>query len=180
MRVAVSKTSVIGCGFEKNTMQIEKLNQWLMLVANLGVVAGIVFLAIEIQQNTAVTQSSVEQEITSSRIDFAMRIAENEDFAASLFRMRESPEQATQEDVYRYESLIAAVFLLAEGAYRQYKLGFLPAEGWEPYQELLKTYMRNGIARNWWITDTYVFSPDFQEAVIELTGVERAANRRPF
>ncbi|HSG97295.1 MAG: hypothetical protein GWP60_11295 [Gammaproteobacteria bacterium] len=33
-------------------MDAERANQWLTLVANIGVVAGIVFLAIEIQQNT--------------------------------------------------------------------------------------------------------------------------------
>lgn len=33
-------------------MDAERANQWLTLVANIGVVAGIVFLAIEIRQNT--------------------------------------------------------------------------------------------------------------------------------
>ena len=33
-------------------MNAERANQWLTLIANIGVVAGIVFLAIEIRQNT--------------------------------------------------------------------------------------------------------------------------------
>ena len=33
-------------------MEMEKLNQWLTLLANVGVLVGIVFLAIEIRQNT--------------------------------------------------------------------------------------------------------------------------------
>jgi hypothetical protein len=32
-------------------MNIEKVNNWIALIANLGVVAGVVFLALEIQQN---------------------------------------------------------------------------------------------------------------------------------
>jgi hypothetical protein len=33
-------------------MPFDKLNQWLMLATNLGVIAGIAFLAVEISQNT--------------------------------------------------------------------------------------------------------------------------------
>lgn len=33
-------------------MQLDKLNQWLMLAANIGVISGIAFLAVEISQNT--------------------------------------------------------------------------------------------------------------------------------
>ena len=33
-------------------MPFDMLNQWLMLAANLGVIAGIAFLAVEISQNT--------------------------------------------------------------------------------------------------------------------------------
>jgi len=33
-------------------LKVERLNQWLTLLANLGVIAGIVFLALELQQNT--------------------------------------------------------------------------------------------------------------------------------
>lgn len=33
-------------------MRIDKLNAWMTLVANLGVVAGLVFVAFEIRQNS--------------------------------------------------------------------------------------------------------------------------------
>lgn len=33
-------------------MDADKINRWLMLVANISVVAGIVFLGIEVRQNT--------------------------------------------------------------------------------------------------------------------------------
>ena len=39
-------------------MQLDNLNKWLTLLANLGVVAGIVFLSLEIQQNQLVIEES--------------------------------------------------------------------------------------------------------------------------
>ena len=44
---------------------VEKLNQWLTLAANLGVLAGIIFLALEIQQNTATMNRQAGVERTS-------------------------------------------------------------------------------------------------------------------
>ena len=50
-------------------MQLERLNQWLVLLANFGVVAGIIFLGLEIQQNSAISMSQVYQARLDSRIE---------------------------------------------------------------------------------------------------------------
>ena len=44
---------------------MDKLNQWLTLVANLAVLAGIIFLALEIQQNTSAINRQAGIERTS-------------------------------------------------------------------------------------------------------------------
>jgi len=47
---------------------MEKLNQWLSLVASFGVVFGIVFLAYELRMNTATMQSNTAaQRVTTWR-----------------------------------------------------------------------------------------------------------------
>ena len=38
-------------------MKLIKINHWLTLAANLGVIAGLVFLAIEIRQNTNIAKA---------------------------------------------------------------------------------------------------------------------------
>ena len=44
-------------------MFIEKVNSWIAIIANIGVIASIVFLAFEIQQNTKVRRAATLQEI---------------------------------------------------------------------------------------------------------------------
>ena len=44
-------------------MNLEKLNHWLTLAANLGVLAGIIFLAIEIQQSTNAQLATSRQQV---------------------------------------------------------------------------------------------------------------------
>jgi len=46
----------------------EELDRWLSLLANVGVIAGIVFLAIEIRQNTEMVESQTRDSITEKQI----------------------------------------------------------------------------------------------------------------
>ena len=43
------------------SMSLEKVNQWLVLVTNLGVVAGFVLIALQLQQNTNMCMNSTSQ-----------------------------------------------------------------------------------------------------------------------
>ena len=53
-------------------MDLDKLNKWLTLVANLGVVAGIVFLAIEIRQN----QVSIDRNSELMEREYQLQVAD--------------------------------------------------------------------------------------------------------
>ena len=53
-------------------MNLDQINKWLTLSANICVIAGIVFLAIEIGQNTDATQASVEQSMMETDINLAL------------------------------------------------------------------------------------------------------------
>jgi hypothetical protein len=49
-------------------MRMKKLNEWLTLFANIGVIAGIAFLGFEIRQNTAMIKSQTRDSITEKQI----------------------------------------------------------------------------------------------------------------
>jgi len=53
-------------------MNIDSINKWLMLAANLGVIAGIIFLAIEINQNSELLQAQVSYNHKETRSAFGM------------------------------------------------------------------------------------------------------------
>ena len=46
----------------------EELDRWLAALANVGMIAGIVFLAVEIRQNTEMVQSQTRDSITEKQI----------------------------------------------------------------------------------------------------------------
>ena len=62
-------------------MNLEKANQWLSLLANVGVVLGIVFLAFEIRTNTSTNRIAILQNYSSNWMHLHAQTAENQDLA---------------------------------------------------------------------------------------------------
>jgi|MEHZ01.5.fsa_nt_MEHZ011436741.1_11 hypothetical protein len=56
-------------------MNMDSLNKWLTLAANIGVIAGIVFLGIEIRNNNTLAKVASTQEAANLNSDWRMRLA---------------------------------------------------------------------------------------------------------
>ena len=82
-------------------MESTKLNSWLTLAANIGVILGLLLLVVEIRQNTAASRAQTAQAIIDSSRNFLVGIAMDENFA----RLRESG----QSDVRTFPILILIV-----------------------------------------------------------------------
>ena len=58
-------------------MDSDRLNKWLTLAANIGVIAGIVFLALELRQNNELLDSQARANLVSGRAIYQAYIAGN-------------------------------------------------------------------------------------------------------
>ena len=65
-------------------MNTEALNRWLTLAANLGVIAGLVFVALEIRTNTDSNEIAIRASVASNWMAFNSAIVENRDVADIL------------------------------------------------------------------------------------------------
>jgi hypothetical protein len=73
-------------------LNMDSINRWLTLAANVGVLAGIVFLAYELQQNTVATRVEAASNFNSSFSEIELFIAGNPEFAKLLTKGREGTE----------------------------------------------------------------------------------------
>jgi len=65
-------------------MNLDKWNKQLTLVANIGVVAGLIFVALEVRTNTASNNIAIEQNYAANWMIINSTIAANADLAALL------------------------------------------------------------------------------------------------
>lgn len=62
-------------------MNIDNANRWLTLVANFGVLLGIVFLVIELRQNTTALTASAYQSRSADLQQYSLTVAESHELA---------------------------------------------------------------------------------------------------
>lgn len=66
---------------------MEKLNQWLALAANFGVIAGLIFLGLEVQQNTLSTRMAARESATQGHIDYLGYIMDSAVLARAISKL---------------------------------------------------------------------------------------------
>lgn len=110
-------------------MNLSKLNEWLTLIANTGVLLGIVFLALEMRQNTNMMQAQIRQGITENTLDYLLGIGTNFE-ASSAFLRNRNGMQDEEIDILPVEVernmfafTIQANFRLWENEWYQYQKG---------------------------------------------------------
>lgn len=103
-------------------MQIEKLNQWLTLGANLGVLVGIVFLSLEIDQSNRIAIGTAEYEMLrdineSNRI--VMTNASVRDLIVKLADQQQELTELERQQAIAYAYNYYAVWAGVQSAHNQ-------------------------------------------------------------
>ena len=119
-------------------MNTEKVNQWLALLANFGVLAGLLLLIYEIRQNTELTRAQIAMERSTSQVEMLSDWANGGEIArieVLLFEAIEGFPFATDwsdvlsaEDLRRYRYRMILRLEQLKNDWYQCSLGLVPAE----------------------------------------------------
>jgi hypothetical protein len=107
-------------------MDSGKLNDWLGVITNIGVIAGLALVAYEVRQNNV----AIEQEARISQVEvvdgirgawqnWEYSIIENEDLS-EIWMKGHAGEDLTPVESFRYEMLGKEMYRLISQNYRQY------------------------------------------------------------
>ena len=83
---------------------MNRLNEWLTLAANIGVIAGLVFLGLEIQQNTTQLRANTSYSINDALAKINAPRYLDADFADIWVRGLESLDNLDEVEKVRFES----------------------------------------------------------------------------
>ncbi len=153
-------------------MQIEGLNRWLALGANIGVVIGIAFLVVEINQNTLATRIAARDTATQGHIDYIAQVLDSSILAPAVAKAF-----ANQELSYLETSQLTVFHEMRwrhyERVYYQYQNGVISDQEWTGYengiiQSFGNEYTSFKISQDTWQTINFKLSEDFVTYVEEL------------
>ena len=113
-------------------MKLSSLNEWLSLTANIGVLVGLVFLIVEINQSNRIAIATVEGETRSMSLDANTSIAEDPAIAAVLAKLRSDEELTPTETEQLYYFTLARmnIWSTAQAAFNN---GLMTEANYERY-----------------------------------------------
>lgn len=114
---------------------MDKTNQWLTLVANLGVIAGLVFLGYEIRQNTNIAKANAYRENAQDIAAWReLMITDPELSRTFSVYSSQGMEALDDEGRYRIGALVNNVIGIYENAYFARRYGIIGDEEWMRFQ----------------------------------------------
>ena len=127
-------------------MDLDRVNRWMTLVANLGVVAGILFLAIELQQANLATRIAARDSATEGHVNYMGVVLDPSILAVA------HDKALASEDLSRLETRQLNLYHVRrwrhyERVYYQLQSGLISQQEWRGYE--------GGINRAFGGTSTY-------------------------
>lgn len=105
----------------------EKINQWLTLAANLGVLLGIFILIYEIQQNTKAIQSEVRTALFTGAQE---ELWKNMEYPDVTLNFSQTDRELSDEEKIRFDAWMTAAMRAREFAWLEYTSGNLEEDHW--------------------------------------------------
>jgi hypothetical protein len=147
----------------------DRLNRWLALAANIGVLVGIVFLAVEIRQNTIAVQTAALQQHFEQHTGLVMARVNNAELRAAFLKTTDGTEMLSAEEEAILAPYIISVIRNHFVAYELRESGLLPDSQWRTFRAALIGTMRRQFSRDIWRSflgrNPDVYSNEFQEVV---------------
>jgi hypothetical protein len=158
-------------------MKLDTVNNWLTLIANIGVLTGIVFLAYELKQNTVATQLEAASNFNTSFAEIEMLIARDPDFSNLLVKGRTSAAVTPNEE-FRLRVFYGNVLRQWQFIHFQFLAGGLDDKIWLGQFAYFTMVISadQGLLKHWETSQNH-FSPRFNLLVQSMISAKNLGNK---
>jgi len=112
-------------------MDSNSKRRWIDLLGAVGIVASLIFVGLEVRQNTLISRSAAVQSITEQVNDWQIEMATNDDWIRIMVFLDDGGTYAglSAEDRMRYRYVVTPTIRIMENRYRQVQFGIIdPSE----------------------------------------------------
>lgn len=146
-------------------MKLSSINEWLTLFANLGVLAGIFVLVVEMQQNTNMMRSQTRDSITEKQMEFYGWIATDRDLA-EVWNASFQGEFDDPVDETMYEFYLQGVMREWENSHYQFEQGLFSQDEFEArLNRWRRLFVNSQSAQDFWKQNRTTYASEFRAIV---------------
>ncbi len=148
-------------------MKAEKLNSWLGVLANIGVLVGIIFLALEVRQTRDAVMGATYLTRANAQEQWLMFIADSDHLSPAVQRYSEADYSTlSADDRARLKTAVEAPLHRLDSIFYQYELGLVTEEYYaSTFSQMMSVWVPRwkdtGILDSGWVT----LRPSFRKEV---------------
>jgi len=146
-------------------VKLETINAIAQIIAAIGVISSLFYLAVQIRQNTQSQRSVVVDSLTHSLLALLGPQASDLDLVRAFLAVMEDWHGATEADRLRAVATLFATFKVFENAWFQKRQGTLDPEQWEGWDLHIRVYYHRPGVKTWWSLRRTMFAAGFRSYV---------------
>lgn len=157
-------------------MSIADLGSLGELIGSLAVVVTLIFLTLQMRQNTSALESASESDAAMEFAGWNARMA-SDPTLIEMWEKAMGEETLSTVELARFRWIIAEFFYICEAQYRRRLRGLLTEETWQRQLDILIGFIRKKDIIDFW--ENYPVSPSFQRYVRSQLGSARETSYVP-
>ena len=168
-------------------MDSAKLNDWIQGVGIFALLASLIFVGIEVRQNSIATRSATNAAVKDAFREFNLVIASSPELARAVTANAENPDDAPPEAKFQMLAMWRALFHTWSNVHRQHLNGTLDPALYDTVVQEVSMYAGNARGTEavndaerrarqmrWaWESERFIFNLDFQMFVDGILAIER-------
>ena len=150
-------------------MTLESLGNLGEFLGGLAVLVSLLYLALQIRQNTRTVRSAAQQAWVSALSDINMLVAESREFSRVYRTGSADPGKLDPEELTQFNTFMTQLLSVYEALYFQFLNGVIDATYWDSKAQGLRVLMERPGSRSWWTRfGKGSFDPRFYELIQEM------------
>lgn len=142
-------------------MPLSDLASIAVILQGLGVILTLVFLAVELRQNTRALRANAFQTVASEFARFDGQFVYDPAYADLVLRSLMSLEQLTPNERYRVAMAASLRMQLFDSLYYWHCQGVLEKPRWEAFERQCAAWIQHPGMRAWWQQSQVFYTPEF-------------------
>jgi len=150
-----------------NAQLIEQLYYVAEMISVVAVVISLIYVGIQVKQNTKAVKNSTLQNISENQINVHGLLAAHGDLAEIVFKAATGQGSDLGAEKFRFTSWMHTLMRTFENAFYQHREGALDERNWRSLCRQYGPILHAGFNANYWAERSFMYSDDFKRFVDE-------------
>ena len=143
-------------------------------ISGAGVLISLVFLILEIRNNTRALQAQTFHNLTQNSLGMLAQVYQDENLLDFVIRVVSGDSFESDADQLRRRTYLVAMFRHFDNTLTQRDSGVLSAEQWTVYETSIREWVKHAAIRKWVSENQGAFSQRFHIEFLRLAAEEAA------